>query len=202
MVLVKGLSTERLNAWNKVVELLGKNKSDVWNKNFLKTLTLCLMKMCLYSPQSLNSPLPFVYGYLEKQTLIHLAATKGHNPIIKALIGCTDNPNAPDNNKRTPIHYAAMNGHCEVVKTLTAKMKNPNAPDDRGQTPIHYAAKNGKTIVMKFLMAYTDNPIGPDDWNRTPIYLAAQNGHAEVVRILVACPSTIKPNSPGLGKAI
>ena len=55
---------------------------------------------------------------------------------------------------------------------------------------------------MKFLMAYTDNPIGPDDWNRTPIYLAAQNGHAEVVRILVACPSTIKPNSPGLGKAI
>ena len=63
-------------------------------------------------------------------TPIHYAASSNHKEIIKIVIGCTDNPNAPDNNGMTPIHIAAMQGHTEIVKILTGCTDNPNAPDD------------------------------------------------------------------------
>ena len=48
-------------------------------------------------------------------TFIHAAALSGHTEIIKALIGYTNNPNAPNNYGQTPFHFAAMNGHTEII---------------------------------------------------------------------------------------
>ena len=85
-------------------------------------------------------------------TPIFLAAENGHTEIVKALIGSTDNPNAPDNEGWTPIHIGAQNGHTEIVKALIGSTENPNAPANNGRTPIHLAAQNGHTDVVKSLI--------------------------------------------------
>ena len=180
-----------------MIRILEDRKSDIWSKNFIKALTLCLIKMCKEAPNSFEAPLPYAHGYTFKQNLIHLAASKGQTKVTMALMACTSAPNAPDEEGQTPIHFAAKNGHTDVIKSLAPNTVIPNAPDNRGQTPIHYAAKSGHSEVLRQLMKYTDNPNSLDDWNRTPIYFAAQNGHAEAVKILVT--STSNPNAPGLG---
>ena len=99
-----------------------------------------------------------------------------YTEIVKALIECTDNPNAPDNNGWTPIHEAAKNGHTEIVKALIECTDNPNAPDIFGWTPIHEAAMKGHIEIVKALIECTDNPNAPDDNGWTPIHVALGKG--------------------------
>ena len=84
-------------------------------------------------------------------TPILLAAEKGHTEIMKALIGSTDNPNAPDNNGWTPIHEAAQNGHTEIVNALMKHTDTPNAPNNFGVTPYQMAQNNNHLLVMNLL---------------------------------------------------
>ena len=76
-------------------------------------------------------------------TPIHIAAEHGYIKIIKSLIGCSYNPNIPDNDGETPIHWAAKFGKTEIVKILLEYTDNPNAPANKGRTPIYHAAEFG-----------------------------------------------------------
>ena len=125
--------------------------------------------------QSLNGDL---------QTLIYLAASKGHTEKVKILAPLTDNPNAPDADGVLPMHKAAEFGFTDVVKILASLTDNPNRPDRYGYTPISSAAVNGYTEIVKILAPMTDNPNAPDEDGDAPIDLAKERGHQEIVRIL------------------
>ena len=49
------------------------------------------------------------------RTPVHCATYSGHTEIVKALIECPENLNAPDNDGWTPIFFAAGNGHIAIV---------------------------------------------------------------------------------------
>ena len=132
--------------------------------------------------------------FSKELTPIHLAAISGHTEIARALIGCVDNPNAPDNNGMTPIHWAATIGHHDIVKALIECNGNLNSPDNFGCTPIYFAVWNGHTEIVKTLIGCTDNSNASDNHGQTPIYIAAMNGHTEIVKALIGC--TDNPNAP------
>ena len=56
-------------------------------------------------------------------TPIQLAVNYGHTEIVKALIGSTDNPNAPDNVGITPYQRAKNNNHLHVMNLFSRKRK-------------------------------------------------------------------------------
>lgn len=71
----------------------------------------------------------------ESGTVLHYAAWKGHDNIVKLLLENGANPNATCKNQITPLHYAAKFGHSKVVLTLLSKGAIYNALSDNGKTP-------------------------------------------------------------------
>ena len=137
-----GLSKELQTEWNKLIQMLQ-------GSNLEQNLTMCLIKMQKYSWHFtypllwissvgdldlvqfiLQHEKLFQFKSLLKESPIHLAAKNGHIEVVKTLMACTDNPNAPNEYGETPIHYAARYGHNEVVKVLMAGIENPNAPNN------------------------------------------------------------------------
>ena len=84
-------------------------------------------------------------------TPIYHATLKGHIEIVKILIGCTNDPNAPNILGETPILRATQKGYSEIVKILIEYTENPNAPDDFGRTPYEIATLNENLEIMNIL---------------------------------------------------
>jgi len=72
------------------------------------------------------------------RTPLHLAAIRGHMPVVRALVSKGANKNAKDFDENTPLHYASEFGHFEVIIFLikeaavdpTIKNKFGYAPSD------------------------------------------------------------------------
>ena len=131
-------------------------------------------------------------------TAISWAARKGHEGVVKILLGRNDvNPDTADAKYgRTPLSRAAENGHEGVVKMLLERNDvNPSTPDtEHGQTPFSWAVKNGQEGVVKMLLERSDvNPNKADKWSRTPLFYAAVSGHEGVVKMLLEW-NNINPN--------
>ena len=90
-------------------------------------------------------------------TPIYHATLKGHTEIVKILIGCTNNPNAPNILGETPILRATYEGYSDIVKVLIECSDNPNAPDEFGRTPYQIATLNKNLEIMNLLKPKTFN---------------------------------------------
>ena len=195
-----GLSKELQTEWNKLIQMLQ-------GTNLEQKLTLCLMKMLKEESSYFTDPLVWaskvgdlvlVQFMLKHKELfqywinyaIRVAAIYGQTDVVKALVACTDNPNAPDDMGWTPILLAANKGHTEVVKFLVNCMDNPNAPDNNENTPMHFAVMNGHTEVVKVLVSCINNPNAPGNNGATPMHYAVIKGHTEIVKLLVDCTGT------------
>ena len=56
------------------------------------------------------------------ESMLHLAAKRGHDSAVKILLGRTNiDPNARDDYNRAPLHEAAIQGHLSVVKLLLSE---------------------------------------------------------------------------------
>ena len=135
------------------------------------------------------------------KTPILLAATEGHESVVKLLLGRKDvKPNIPDQWGLTPLLWAAENGHGGVVKLLLERQDvNPDMPNSFGRTPLSSAAERGRDGVVKLLLGREDvNPDMPDDDGRTPLSWAAEHGHDGAVELLLGWEG-VKPDMPDNG---
>ena len=134
------------------------------------------------------------------QTPLLWAAEKGHEGIVRLLLGPNDvNPDSSGRHGRTPLSWAAGNGLEEVVRLLLIRQNvNPDTRDWRGGlTPLSWAAEKGHERIVKLLLRRKDvNPDAADTkYGLTPLYWATEKGHEGIVKLLLG-QKGVDPDTP------
>ena len=86
-------------------------------------------------------------------TALYLAATGGHEDVVKALLAAGANVAYRGNGGVTPLLWAADYGRDGVVTALLASGADINQEDDSGWTALIHASSSGRTTVVKILLA-------------------------------------------------
>ena len=104
-----------------------------------------------------------------------LAASKGYNEVVRALLRYGVSVNIEDDTGQTPLHHAVKNGRCHVVRTLLHHHANVNARDVKGNTPLHSAAMVGWVRVIKMLLHHAADFETPSHIGKTALHLAVKS---------------------------
>lgn len=120
------------------------------------------------------------------QTILMLAAIRGHVELVNMLIEKRANKESSDKYGRTALILAAAAGELAVVNALIKKGAKKEARDVHGRTALLHACVEGKAPVAGALLnAGADS--NAKDWDeRNMFMLAALGGHAELVSELAA----------------
>ena len=126
------------------------------------------------------------------KTAIHIAAQKGMDDALKALIqfNPTFDINLQDSDGRTALHWAASTGRGNTVKfLLEIESINVNIKDINGRTPAFLASENKRTEILKQIIACpTFDPNLTDKDGNALIISCAQKGNIEIAKCLLECP--------------
>ena len=119
-----------------------------------------------------------------------MAAQKGHETVVRALIKAGADINNADDDGVTPLYMAVQNGHEAVVRVLIELSADVNKARDTGETPLCIAAHNGyETVVRALIEAGADvnkarNGATPLSAAMTPVPNVARGNHEAIVQIL------------------
>jgi ankyrin repeat protein len=90
-------------------------------------------------------------------TALMMAATKGNERLVNALIARHAELNAQDYAGFTPLMYAAEAGHTRIVKLLLAGGADPSKRSGEGMSAAEYAVKYRRSDVVKLLEGASDD---------------------------------------------
>lgn len=91
------------------------------------------------------------------QTLLHVAAARGHKDVAALLLDSDRYDNAllnrPDSAHNTALHCAAAAGHGDIVRLLLDRGFNPDQKGANGKLPIGLASQGGHAGIVGMLEA-------------------------------------------------
>lgn len=145
-------------------------------------------------------------------TSLHIAASKGREEAVEALLNLGADAHMLDNSRSTPLHLAAERGASHVCMMLLEAGCDVDAQDEDGLTPLHRAASvaqvttDGDILATCRVLISNGSRIGTRDLEQmTPLHAASEHGNADVVRELLergADPSAVDHrNETALEKA-
>lgn len=114
-------------------------------------------------------------------SLIHLAAHKGANNIIKLLLDFGDDINHLNLHRESPLHQAVKSGWSETVDFL---INNEATIDKRGhlnRTPLHYAALYNQYKIYRQLLINGADPTLIDSNGDLPRDLSKNREIIEII---------------------
>ncbi len=121
------------------------------------------------------------------QTLMHWAASGGHEAVVNWLLSKTNlDPDSKDNQGLSPLSRAASAGHERVVNLLLSKGVDPDVKDYSGRTPLLWAASEGHERIVNLLLSKGVDPNFKDGDGQSPLLSAALRGHERVVNLLLS----------------
>ena len=112
----------------------------------------------------------------EGETALHIAARKGYNHTVIALIETGAIVGACDKHNNTPLHQAALNRNTQTVCELIAAGANVEAQNEHGETSLHLAAKTGHVETVCKLVELGASTEARGSKGRTPLLCAIQDG--------------------------
>lgn len=113
-----------------------------------------------------------------------VAANKGQQNIVKALLDAQANPNRQFMDIH-PLYTAAKQGHFGTVMQLLAAGADPNCLNNQNTTPLLIASEIGHFGIVKELLATGANPNLSNCIGITPLFAATQGGYADIVEELL-----------------
>lgn len=117
------------------------------------------------------------------KTPLHIAAKKGLDAIVKALLNNDANPDFKDNTQSTPLHYAVGIGKISIVKMLLERDVEMSPRNSKGETPLFISVNRGDLAMVKFLLEK-----GADAYEEVngvaPLKVALKKGYQKIARLL------------------
>ena len=167
-------------------------------------------RLCLAVEQGLNSLVRLLLlsgasphsENARGNTPLVIAARKGFNTAIIALIEADADPNCPDK-VTTPLASAARYANADSIRLLLAAEADVNLRGPNGMAPLHAATQSKDTIACNLLMnagALVNIPTtgrATQKIDLTPLHCAVRVGHPGIVRMLLdasADPNLVSGN--------
>lgn len=131
---------------------------------------------------------------------LHMAAQKGHNRVVHALLHHSVDPNEPDSDGLSPIVHAIIGGHEDVVSSLLlhgARICGDIVEEDeedelkhtRRPSALHWAVLHRREALLRLLLTHsradrTSVDIS-DAFGRTPLHVAIDTNFETGVLMLL-----------------
>ena len=122
-----------------------------------------------------------VHAADDKRTALHLAASIGHDEIVRALLLSGVDKDALNDAGETPLMWAAGKAHGSIVRRLLEAGADVSihATDD-GRTALHWSAGEGHEGMVSVLLQSGADKDALDIARQTPLMWAAKEGHISI----------------------
>ncbi|KAL7917104.1 ankyrin repeat-containing domain protein [Trichoderma austrokoningii] len=141
-------------------------------------------------------------------TPLHIAASRGYNGIVKALLHAGAPTKCLDMDQHTPLEAAIRARHLDTVELLQRADPTPegnnlgnrtttfdssrlNIHDDLGRTPLHRAVLLGHLGTVNQLLEGKADTNLPDQIGRTPLHYAARRIDSAILEALIAAKANV-----------
>lgn len=136
----------------------------------------------------------------QQWTPLHMAAKRGYQVCLKALITAGAWLESPDHQGNTPLMVAAHHGHVTVVRTLLQEGAEKQATNAAKETPLHIAARAGHTSCIVELLEHGAYPNARDRRGQTPLLLACKYQQPEATDILLSYKCEVNAQDTETGR--
>lgn len=124
----------------------------------------------------------------EGRTLLHIAATSGHAPILEYILSKCSAPrelvNLADDKGFTPLINATISESDAMIDILIGLGADVNASNKDGATAVHFAAGDGSVTRLNRLKS-SGASLALASKAGTPLHWAAGKGRSEAIKYLV-----------------
>ena len=120
---------------------------------------------------------------------LHIAAQKGHDRIVRALLEQKVDCNERDSDRLTPLMYAAIGGYEEVARSLLSHGASVGDVDSQGRSALHLSVLHRHEALLNVLLngCAGDQSLidGYENCGRTPLHTAIETGFEAGVHVLL-----------------
>ncbi|XP_024302130.1 ankyrin repeat domain-containing protein 6 isoform X21 [Homo sapiens] len=119
------------------------------------------------------------------RTPLHLAANKGHLPVVQILLKAGCDLDVQDDGDQTALHRATVVGNTEIIAALIHEGCALDRQDKDGNTALHEASWHGFSQSAKLLIKAGANVLAKNKAGDTALHVAAALNHKKVAKILL-----------------
>jgi ankyrin repeat protein len=123
--------------------------------------------------------------YGDNETVLHIAASCGHDSTMMVLIRRGANVNGQTTGGWTPLHNASWYGKNSNIRTLLAHRADIGAECKDKWTPLHCAAHEGQTESLRILLEMGAPIEAKSTKEKTALHVASYEGIIAVVGLLL-----------------
>nr|XP_055114819.1 ankyrin repeat domain-containing protein 6 isoform X7 [Symphalangus syndactylus] len=120
------------------------------------------------------------------RTPLHLAANKGHLPVVRILLKAGCDLDVQDDGDQTALHRATVVGNTEIIAALIHEGCALDRQDKAGNTALHLACQNSHSQSTRVLLLAGSRADLKNNAGDTCLHVAARYNHLSIIRLLLS----------------